>query len=184
MSVAWYCQQFYCKCALNQPARKLRSYVNQLITQSFSLPRMHSRTVQNLYFDLAALLCFNLLHRGPILSICLHAVLFSHLYCFLPVSVRWGGLCSSSALCLTCRLHFWVRPEREKLPATLLLALSTAQLLSELRHLFFLECPPITHTHTLLFKYAEPHLLCLYVKESWLSMCSHIHPVMPLRAAL
>lgn len=43
---------------------------------------MHSCTKQNLYFDLAVLPHFNLLHRGPILSICLHAVLFSHFVLF------------------------------------------------------------------------------------------------------
>lgn len=79
MTVGCYCQQFYCECAVNQPARKLRSYVNKLIVLAATSAQLH-RTES--LFRLGSVASFNLLHRGPILSICLHAVLFSHLCCF------------------------------------------------------------------------------------------------------
>lgn len=81
-------------------------------------------------------------------------------------------------MCLTCRLHFWVRPEREKPPPASLLTLSTIQPISEIRHLFFLNClPPYVpllgmQHNTLDF------LLCLYKgKVDWACILfqHHLH---------
>lgn len=140
-------------------------------------------------FWLAGIARFNPFDSVPILSVFSACCVLGRLISFLFVFMRWGVLWAhcNGAMCLTCRLHFWVRPERLRLPAAPL-TLSALQPVSERRRLFFFSCllPACS------FKVWSTALfvpVCIKGKLtervfSFSATCTHINSVTPLRAAL